>query len=225
MLVASAFPAPIAPVRAEDRGRELVPEVNAFIKLSDRSRLYLLGSVTRELRDSVTDGEIGAHLDLTLKPILRPELREANWERERYLWMRVGYVRSGSIDGRNDGFSQHLGLIEATARVALPGEVWLANRVRMDLRDVDGNSSKRYRYRLAIEREFTAGGVVLVPYAQAETFYDTRFDAWNRQLYQAGVEIELSKQWRLEPYLARQNDKRSPSANLDRVGLVLKYYR
>jgi len=65
---------------------------------------------------------------------------------------------------------------------------------------------------------------VMVPYAQAEIFYDTRFDCWNRQLYQAGAEIELAKRWRIEPYLARQNDSRSTSGNVDRAGLVLKYY-
>jgi hypothetical protein len=31
--------------------------------------------------------------------------------------------------------------------------------------------------RLGIEREITIGGVAVVPYAQAEVFYDTRFDA------------------------------------------------
>jgi len=65
---------------------------------------------------------------------------------------------------------------------------------------------------------------VMVPYVQAETFYDTRFDTFNRQLYQAGVEIELNKHWRIEPYIARQNDSRSASGNVNRFGLVLKSY-
>jgi hypothetical protein len=84
--------------------------------------------------------------------------------------------------------------------------------------------AQRFRYRLGIEREILVGGVVTVPYAQAEVFYDTRYDIWNRQLYQLGAEIELSKHWRVEPYLARQNDSRSSSGNVDRMGLVLKYY-
>jgi hypothetical protein len=51
-----------------------------------------------------------------------------------------------------------------------------------------------------------------------------RFGAWNRQLYQAGVEIETIKHWRIEPYYARQEDQRSSTAHVDRVGLVLKTY-
>ena len=68
----------------------------------------------------------------------------------------------------------------------LPSDVWLVSRARVDLRDLDG--------------EF---------YAQAEVFYDSRFGAWNRQLYKAGVEEE---------------DQRSSTAHVDRVGLVLKTY-
>lgn len=211
-------------VWADDRGREVVPEVNMFAKLSDRTRLYLLGSVTRELTQDVTDGEVGVHLDFTLKPILRARLREADWERSRYFWIRAGYVMSGDLDDRSDGSSERRGILEATARLSLPHEIWLVNRFRTDLRDVDDDFSKRYRYRLGIEREFTVRGTTWVPYAQAETFYDTRFDTWNRQLYQAGVEIDLTKIWRIEPYFAYQKDQRSASGNVSRVGLVLKYY-
>jgi hypothetical protein len=224
MLALLAFTAPSLPARADDRQREFVPEVNAYIKLSDRTRLFLLGDVTRNLSGGSDEGEIGAHLDYTLKPIFRPELRDADWERNRYLWTRIGYVQLSNPDARSSGPTERRGIIELTARMPLPQEVWLAHRARVDLRDIGGESSQRYRYRLVIEREFNVSGVVMVPYAQAEIFYDTRYDTWNRQLYQAGAEIELTKHWRIEPYLARQNDSRSSSGNADRVGLVLKYY-
>ena len=141
-----------------------------------------------------------------------------------YLWFRVGYQLSGTFDGRDRGVREHRGVLEGTGRVPLPHEVWLVNRGRVDLRDIDGEFSARFRYRLGIEREFTVSGVVLVPYAQAEVFYDTRFGAFSRQLYQGGVEIELTKHWRIEPYYARQEDQRSSPAHLDSVGLVLKLY-
>jgi hypothetical protein len=218
------FAALLEPARAEDHHEELVPELNVFIKLSKQIRLYLLGDTTQGLSPNFTDGELGAHVDFTLKPILRRQLRDGDWERDRYLWVRAGYVVSGDLDGRDDGSITHTALFETTARLALPGEFWLVNRGRVDFRDIDGQFSERYRLRVGIEREFTVCGVVMVPYAQAEIFYDTRFDVWNRQLYQAGVEIELTKRWRIEPYVARQNDSRSASGNVNRLGLVLKTY-
>jgi hypothetical protein len=222
LLTLVVFAALFEPARAEDHHEELVPELNVFIKLNKQIRLYLLGDVTQGLSPSFTDGELGAHIDLTLKPILRRQLRDADWERSRYLWVRAGYVVSHEFE--DDGSTTHMILFEMTGRFELPWEVWLVNRARADFRDTDGETSQRYRLRVGIEREFTVRRVVMVPYVQAEIFYDTRFDSWNRQLYQAGVEIELNKHWRIEPYFARQNDSRSASGNVNRVGLVLKSY-
>jgi hypothetical protein len=215
----------VAPAGVAAHGQEFVPEFNAFVKLSDRARMYLLGDLTVSKPDDNTEAELGVHLDYTLMPVLRPALLEANWARDRYLWTRVGYVVLGSPGGGASGPTERRGIVELTGRAELPNAVWLVGRTRVDLRDIDGQSSQRYRLRIGIEREFIVDGVVLVPYAQAEAFYDTRYDSWNRQLYQAGVEVELSKTWRIEPYLARQNDSRSASGNVDRFGLVLKHYR
>jgi hypothetical protein len=224
VLALAALAALAGLARAEDREREFVPELNAYAKLSDRTRLFVLGDLTRNTTAGATEGEFGVHLDYTLKPIFRPELHDADWERNRYLWTRVGYVALSTPDERSSGPTERRGIIELTGRIPLPQEVWLVQRGRVDLRDFGGESSQRYRYRLGIEREFTVSGVVMVPYAQAEIFYDTRFDSWNRHLYQLGAEIEIAKRWRIEPYLARQNDSRSTSGNVDRAGLVLKYY-
>jgi hypothetical protein len=222
LLTLVVFAALFEPARAEDHHEELVPELNVFIKLNKQIRLYLLGDVTQGLSPSFTDGELGAHIDLTLKPILRRQLRDGDWERSRYLWVRAGYVVSHEFE--DDGSTTHMILFEMTGRFELPWEVWLVDRARVDFRDIDGERSQRYRLRVGIEREFTVSRVVIVPYIQAETFYDTRFDTFNRQLYQTGVEIELNKHWRIEPYFARQNDSRSASGNVNRVGLVLKSY-
>jgi hypothetical protein len=180
--------------------------------------------VTESLSDGTTDGEVGTHLDLTLKPILRRRLRRTDWERDRYFWIRLGYRLIGNLNDRETGVTEHRGLVEATTRVPLPAEVWLVNRVRVDRRDVDGHSSTRFGERIGIEREFAVARTTLVPYVQAEGFYDTRFDAWNRQCYQAGVEIELNQHLRAEPSYTRQKDQRSSASHLDRIGFVLKFY-
>ena len=218
VLVAAAFPA-----GAGDTQLTLVPEINAYLKLNDTMRLFFLGDVTANATTGSTDGEVGAHLDITLAPILRYELRDANWERNRYLWIRVGYRLLGSLDDPV-AVTENRGVLEVTGRAPLPWHLWLVNRLRLDLRDLEGDFSTRFRYRLGIEREFKLAETTLVPYAQAEVFYDTRFGAWNRQRYQAGVEIELTEHVRIEPYYYRQEDQRSSPAHLDQVGVVLKLF-
>ena len=187
-----------------------------------RSGCSCSGTLLKALA-SFTDGELGAHLDFTLKPIRAPRARHGDWERSRYLWVRAGYVVSSDLDDRDDP-TTHMILLRGRRAWSCLEDIWLVNRARVDFRDTDGESSQRYRLRLGIEREFKVWDVVMVPYAQAEIFHDSRFDSWNRQLYQAGVEIELNKHWRIEPYIARQNDSRSASGNANRIGLVLKTY-
>ena len=201
----------------------VVPEFNAYVKLSDRARMYALAQLTGT--DHTTEGDLGVHFDYTLQPILRTELRDADWERNRYLWMRAGYQRLGTLDGDDDAPGENRWLVEMTARFELAGELWLVNRLRLDLRDVGSSHSRRYRYRIAAEKEFSISGVPCVPYVNAEWFYDTRFDTWSRQLYQGGVEIELNKSWRLEPYYEYEKNTNSGGQNVGRIGLVLKYYR
>lgn len=222
---AIALAALAAPAQSGERGHEVEPEFNAYIKLTDRARVYLLADLTVAKPADATDAELGVHVDFTLAPLLRPLLRDADWARERYLWMRLGYRLMGSPDHGGTGPGERRGIAEITARMDLPQAVWLVHRARLDLRDIQGEWSTRFRYRLGVEREFNVGGVVLVPYAQAEIFHDSRYDVWNRQLYQVGVEVELNKQWRIETYVARQNDSQSASSNLDRIGIVLKHYR
>jgi len=101
----------------------------------------------------------------------------------------------------------------------------VAQRGRIDLRDVNGQYSTRYRFRLQIEREMSIFRVGIVPYINAEVFYDTRFDTVNRQRYQVGLEVVLSKRWHVEPYLTRQNDKHPQPRYLNAFGLTVKYYR
>jgi hypothetical protein len=213
-----------APAVAGSTPLEVIPEANVYLRLGDTARLFLLADVTESLSDGTTDGEVGTHLDLTLKPILRRRLRRTDWERDRYFWIRLGYRLIGNLNDRETGVTEHRGLVEATTRVPLPAEVWLVNRVRVDRRDVDGHSSTRFGERIGIEREFAVARTTLVPYVQAEGFYDTRFDAWNRQCYQAGVEIELNQHLRAEPSYTRQKDQRSSASHLDRIGFVLKFY-
>lgn len=55
----------------------------------------------------------------------------------------------------------------------------------------------------------------VVPYVHAEAFYDSRYDSWSRERYEAGTEITLNKHRRIEPYLARQRDDRPSAVRVD----------
>lgn len=228
LLLAACAVAPLLlPSTLEARELDLIPEAQVYVSMTDVMRLYMNVQVTSADPGGVTQTEAGVHLDITLMPILRKSLRDADWERDRYLWMRIGYETFGSPDDQEPGPSERRLLVELTTQVPLSQtlNLWLISRARVDFRELGSTYSQRYRYRLGLQQKFTlSSGRTIVPYVRAETLYDTRYHTWNRQLYQAGAEIALSKHWRVEPYLARQNDRRSADANVDQIGLILKAF-
>jgi hypothetical protein len=228
-LLAAVLVLPGAPGRAGDTQTELWPEAQAFFRLGERLRLHLLADVWYAPRSWTADGaasdseaEVGAHFDVTLKPIVRPRLRTRNWERERYAWARVGYDYLWAPGGEQS--HEHRGIVEVTGRVRLPGGLWAINRARVDLRDKNGEQSSRYRDRVTLERETALFGLETIPYASVEFLYDTRYDAWSEQRYQLGLEAVLDPRWRLESYYQRKEDQRSAPAHTHAIGLVVRYY-
>lgn len=219
---------------AAETSDQFWPGLDVFFPLTDATRLYLmatgtsteltLGQVGSAKRESF---QVGAHLDVTLAPHFRPELAKGDWQRQRYLWMRVGYRYSANVkdEGGAAEYEENRGIFELTTRTQpLAGSLEYIGRFRWDLRDVNGEHSNRYRLRLQIERVFKAEGHTVIPFVNAEAFYDSRYDAWTRERYQLGVEIELDANWRLEPSYYRQNDDRSEPSRINALGLVLKYF-
>jgi hypothetical protein len=221
------------PAAAEERN-EFWPALDAYFTLGQSTRLYLAATGTWAEKTQTSTGTmryedayLGAHLDVTLAPLLRPELAKGDWHRARYLWTRIGYSYSRSLGDAeaSDPFRERRGILELSGRTPpLAAGLELVSRIKWDARDVSGRHSNRYRLRLGVEKSLLLAGRAVVPFANAETFYDTRYDTWNRQLYQAGAEIELDRSWRLEPSLYRQNDSRSEPSRVNVFGLALKYF-
>jgi hypothetical protein len=78
--------------------------------------------------------------------------------------------------------------------------------------------------RLEVNREFILQEHAVVPYVQIEGSWDGRYHGLSRMLYQAGTEITLDPHFRIELYLARQNERLPRQESLDALGLVAKWY-
>lgn len=206
------------------------PELDGFFKLDDQKRVFLKAAATRaedidgEDDPRFKDVTLGAHLDFSLRPFLRKALQEEDWERNRYLWTRIGYNYIETHRDSSGSYHENRGIVELSLRQPLFEWLTLTERLKWDLRDIDGRYSNRYRIRFGLESSVQVFGHAATPYARAEAFYDTRFDTWNREKYQAGMEVALTQRWRIEPYLARQEDSRSRPEHVNALGLIFKYY-
>ena len=204
---------------------EFWPEVSLYVGMTPQTRIYLDASYAREKVSNDRSLDASAYLDVSIMPLLRKELRAEDWQRSRFLWTRVGYTRVfKSSGGGPTSVAEDRVSAALYAKAELPAEVWIEGRARVDLRWIDGDLSTRERFRLEVNREFTVQEHSVVPYMQVEAFYDTRFHAWTRMLYQPGVEITLDPHFRVELYVARQTDTLPKKQSLDALGIVAKWY-
>lgn len=204
---------------------EFWPEVKGFVPVNKRTRVYLDGSYAEGKQSDSESLNLGAYLDISLKPITRKELMTEDWQRNHYFWARIGYDRVFKItDAKGAQVSEDRGVVSFMGKTPLPADVWLEARVRADLRWIGGDYSTRYRLRMEATRVFAVRGHTVVPRASVEWFYDTRYDGWARTLYKLGPEVTVNKHFRYEIYLARQNDSLPARETLNALGCILKYY-
>ena len=203
---------------------ELWPEASAFITLGSGTRAYLDASYAKGKESDFLTLDATASLDISIKPILRPTLVSTDWQRSRYLWARIGYTRVSKVESGARETSENRWILSVYGKLPLPEEVWLEGRARTDFRWIGGDYSTRYRGRLEATREFTIKDHPVVPYLNAEAFYDSRYGRWSRALYMAGTEVTMAKYFRFELYVARQVDYLPEHSALNAAGLVLKWY-
>ncbi len=211
---------------------EFWPEINAYVGLGERSRMMFSAAGTRAMEGSVDnrilsvqDAQFTLNLDYTLAPILRRDVPQAEWSKNRLLWARLGYEYGTSTSSGADSFRSNTGIVELNGRYPMEGTLWLTSRLRVDLRDINGEASQRYRVRVGAEWDAAVFEHPIAPYASVETLYDTRYDKWSRVTLKAGLETPIGGDWRIEPYLALQLNK--PDDELKRVlglGLTFKVY-
>lgn len=217
------------PVKAQESTtkREFWPEVDVYITVKPKVRLYLIGTISKSVEDGELrnaqgyEGQIGVHVD---------------YIPNQHLILRTGYRYGTSVGNNTDTFKEHRLLTEQTLRHLLPGDVLLSDRNREDFRFVNGDFSFRYRNRVTLEREVPLfKGRNITPYISGEIFYDTRYDTWNRNRFAVGVQQSLlrgplrkmllpKRQITLDLYYMRQNDSRSEIKHVNALGAALTFY-
>ena len=209
---------------AHAENTELWPEASLYKQIDDTTRLYFDLSNAKGKESIASTSDASAYIDVSIMPVYRARLQSQDWQRNRYLWARLGYTRVNNVSLETRELSENRGVVSLQGRAPLPAEIWLEARGRADLRWIGGSYSTRYRLRVEASRELKAFERAVVPYANAEWYYDTRYDAHTRSLYQAGVDVTVTRHFRVETYLAWQYDLQPQEDSLRAFGLVAKWY-
>ena len=207
--------------------KEFWPEIDVYITVKPRVRLYLTGTVSKSVEDGELrnaqgyEGQIGVHVD---------------YIPNKHVILRTGYRYGTSVGSNSEPFKEHRLLTEQTLRQLLPGDLLLSDRNREDFRFLNGDFSFRYRNRVTLEREVHLfKGRTITPYVSGEIFYDTRYNTWNRNRFAVGVQQSLlrgplrkmllpKRQVTVDLYYMRQNDSRSDTQHVNAIGAALTFY-
>ncbi len=218
--------APAVKAQEPTTRNEFWPEIDVYINLKPKVRLFLLGTVSKSVEDGelfnakAFESQIGAHVDYIPND---------------HVILRTGYRFGTSVEETSEPFKEHRLLTEQTLRKLLPGNLLLSDRNREDFRFLKGDFSFRYRNRVTIEREFQLKKRTITPYVSGELFYDTCYGIWNRNRLAAGVQTSLrrgplrrmllpKRQVILDLYYMRQNDSRSDTQHVNAIGASLAFH-
>jgi hypothetical protein len=110
------------PARAEVAS-EFWPEVGVFVQLNDRSRACFDAAHARGKESDVQSLDVAACLDISLKPIARPELLSKDWQRSKWIydtryddWARTLWTLGAEVT-QNDHFRYDLYFARQVDRV------------------------------------------------------------------------------------------------------------
>jgi hypothetical protein len=227
LLTAAAVLAGVAPdTPAQEVTGEVWPEIDAYVRLSLGARLFFQAQPVMTADDrSLSERQLGGHLEAGFMPMARKHLQSSyDADRLRYLRARVGFRRVSSYGTDGTMQREHRLVADFTPRAFLPFNVLLAQRNQLDARWIEGDYSWRFRPRVWLERETRIGAVTTVPYWSVEFFYDARFDAWSRTLYQTGIVIPVTPRIAPEIYYARQIDRQPALKTVNALGTMATLY-
>ncbi|MEP6924581.1 MAG: DUF2490 domain-containing protein [Pyrinomonadaceae bacterium] len=105
------------------------------------------------------------------------------------------------------------------------GKIDLSDRNQFEYQARNSRSDKfNYRNRLQIERETSIKGFKIKPFASAEVFYDSQFEAFSRLRLIAGAGRKFNKNLTLDAYYLRQQDGQSRPGDLNVFGTTLRIH-
>jgi hypothetical protein len=211
---------------------EFWPKLEVYYAIEERSRVLFTAAGTRASEAaaegsavSFQDAQFSVNFDYTLAPILRKDVPQSEWSKNRLLWARLGFEYGSSLSSGTDAFRSYTGIVELNSRMPLGDDIWLTNRLRVDFRNLNGEPSQRYRVRIGATGSATVFDHPYAPFADVEALYDTRYAQWSRLVLKGGFETPIAEGWRVEPYIAVQLN--TPDEVVSRVlgiGLTLKAY-
>jgi hypothetical protein len=223
MLAASSILVTFLASSALGQTQQLWPEVDVYVKLNQKVRLYFSAAGTKENGEN-TDADIAASIDFHVKPLVSLKNKRGDHRDEtksKLLLLRAGFHYLPSRGGPTENRIA----LDAIPRVPLKAGVVATARSRLELRFIESEFSWRLRERIGVERNFAISNYEITPYARAEFYYDGTYHKWSRTALTVGCVFPIRKRSEIEAYFEHQNrTETSPNRQLNAIGIQLNLY-
>lgn len=206
---------------------EIWPELDLWWRVSPDWRLSMFLPFSENIETEYREGNLVLQADYALGTTRRPFthrlMDEEGMRRMRPWLIRGGYLGGRSLDDDGQSYEEDMLFGELHLRTPLARGLLASSRLRGEARWLgqDSESSNRWRYRLMFEKEFKAGRSSLVPYVNAEFYYDSRYSSVTRSRWIAGTSLSWSPRFMLEGNLTYQHDSQSSVTDLYALNLIL----
>ncbi len=131
-----------------------------------------------------------------------------------------------SIYDEGESYTEDMLFAEIHKRIPLKGQVLLSQRIRADTRWIGEEPlfSYRFRYRIMIEKELTAGSTAVIPYLNVEPFWDSRYSKVVKTRVIGGATIARGPLVAFESNLTYQYDESYNTKHLYALNLILHLF-
>jgi hypothetical protein len=214
----------------DESTREFWPEIDIWLRLAKNWRFSLFIPISKNIETAYREGNIVYQADYafgkTKRPFVRRMLDENRMLAMKSMLVRGGYLTAKSLGDFGETYSENMLFSEFHYRTPLKGKFLLSHRLRSEFRWIgeENELSERIRYRFMAEKEFDINSVSLVPYANMEGYYDTRFETVNRIRTIVGTSVSWSSRYALEGNITYQFDSQSSVTNLYALNLILHIF-
>jgi Protein of unknown function (DUF2490) len=216
--------------QAQNSSLEFWPEADIWYRLNPSWRLSAFIPITKYYESKERDLNIYLQADYawgkTKHVIIRKMMDDIKTQRIKAWMARGGFMEGWSLADHGDNYTEDMLFAEIHRRVPLKGEVLLSHRLRTDFRWIgkDPEFSYRVRLRIMIEKEFNARHSSIVPYINAEPYWDSRYSTFNRVRLIGGSTVSWGPKLALEGNFTYQYDSRASVTNVYATNIIVHWF-
>lgn len=215
---------------AQNYSVEFWPEVDIWYRISPNWRLSSFVPITKYNESKNRDLNIYLQVDYAwghTENFIYSRLVDQEREQLMKIWMvRGGVMKGWSLSENESSYSEDMFFAEIHKRTPIKGEVLLSQRFRMDNRWLgeDNNFSYRFRYRLMVEKEYKYRNHSIVPYLNAEPYWDSRYAKITKIRAIGGVTTSWNSKYFIEGNITYQYDENYVTQNLFALNIILHIF-